>query len=91
MIFATHSREWHKLHDVAFSLTKINLGLKGQSSDILIMFFDIQYIDRTRPECEPLLLLKIFRGPHDFRSKNIFFTRFRRNPFGKIIFLGKVL
>ncbi len=28
MIFATHSREWHKLHHVAFSLTKINLGLK---------------------------------------------------------------
>jgi hypothetical protein len=51
----------------------------------------LTYIDRARPEYVPLLLLKLFRGPHDFRLKNIFFTRFRRNPFGKIIFFGKFL
>jgi hypothetical protein len=49
----------------------------------------LTYIDRARPEYEPLPILKFFRGPHDFRSKKIFFTRFRRKPFGKIIFFGK--
>ncbi len=33
-----------------------DFALKGQSSEILIPFFDIQYIDRPRPEYEPLLL-----------------------------------
>ncbi len=61
-------------------------ALKGQSSEILILF--LTYIDRARPEYEPLLILKFFRGPHDFRSKKIFFTQFRRNPFGKIKFFG---
>jgi hypothetical protein len=51
----------------------------------------LTYIDRARPEYESLLILKFFRGPLDFRSKKIFFTRFRRNPFGRIIFFGKVL
>jgi hypothetical protein len=51
----------------------------------------LTYIERARPEYEPLLLLKFFRGPHNFRSNNIFFTWFRRNPFGKIIFFGKFL
>jgi hypothetical protein len=51
----------------------------------------LTYIDRARPEYEPLLILKFFRGPHDFRSKNIFFMRFRRKPSGKIIFFGKFL
>jgi hypothetical protein len=39
--------------------------LKGQSSEILILF--LTYIDRARPEYEPLLILKFFRGPHGFR------------------------
>ncbi len=56
--------------------------LKRQSSEILIPFFDTS-------EEEPLLIKKIFRGPHDFRSKKLFFTRLRRIPFGKIIFFGK--
>ncbi len=47
------------------------------------------YIDRARPEYEPLLILTFFRGPHGFRWKKIFFTRFRKNSFGKIIFFGK--
>jgi hypothetical protein len=51
----------------------------------------LTYIDRARPEYEPLVIKKIFRGPHDFTSKKIFFTQFRRNPFGKIIFFGKFL
>jgi hypothetical protein len=33
----------------------------------------LTYIDRARPEYELLLILKFFRGPHDFRSKKIFF------------------
>jgi hypothetical protein len=28
-------------------------------------------IDRARLEYEPLVILKFFRGPHDFRSKKI--------------------
>ncbi len=43
------------------------MPLKGQSSGINFVFFT--YIDRARPEYEPLLILKFFRGPHDFRSK----------------------
>jgi hypothetical protein len=57
--------------------------LKGQSSEILI--------DRPWPEYEPLLIFQLFGGPHDLKSKKIFFTRFRRNPFGKIIFFRKFL
>jgi hypothetical protein len=51
----------------------------------------LTYIDRARPECEPLLILKFFRGPHDFRPKKIFFTWFKENLFGKIIFFGYFL
>jgi hypothetical protein len=65
--------------------------LKKQSSEILILFFYIYSIDRARPEYEPLLILKLFRGPHDLRSKTIFFTRLRRNRFQKIILFGKIL
>jgi hypothetical protein len=44
-------------------------------------------MDRLRPEYELLLILiKVFRDPHDLITKTTFFTRFRRNPFGKIIF-----
>jgi hypothetical protein len=63
--------------------------LKRQSSKILILFFDIYSIDRAMPEYKPLPILKFFRAPHDFRSKKIFFTRFRRNTFGKMKFFGK--
>jgi hypothetical protein len=41
--------------------------LKGQSSEILILF--LTYIDRPRPEYEPLLLLKFFRGPTIFDQR----------------------
>jgi hypothetical protein len=41
--------------------------LKGQSSEMLIPFYDIQYMDRARPDKEPFLVLTFFRGPHDFR------------------------
>jgi hypothetical protein len=37
--------------------------LKEQSSEILIPFFDILYIDRPRPEYEPLLILTISETP----------------------------
>ncbi len=43
-------------------------------------------MDRPRPKYGPLLVLKFFRGPHDLRSKKIFFKRLRRNRFRKIIF-----
>jgi hypothetical protein len=49
----------------------------------------LTYIDRPRPKYEPLLILKLFRNPHDFTTNMAFFTRLRRNPFGKIIFFGK--
>jgi hypothetical protein len=44
-------------------------------------------INRPRPEYEPFLILKLFRDFHDLIAKTTFFTQFRRNPFGKIIFL----
>jgi hypothetical protein len=59
-------------------------GFKGTVQRDFNFFFT--YIDRDRAEYEPLILLKFFRGPHDFGSKNIFLTRFRRNPFGKTIY-----
>jgi hypothetical protein len=35
--------------------------------DFNFVFWHTTYIDRARPEYEPLLLLKFFRGPHNFR------------------------
>jgi hypothetical protein len=49
----------------------------------------LTYIDRPRPEYEPLLILKFFGNSHDFTTNTAFFARLRRNPFGKIIFFGK--
>jgi hypothetical protein len=49
----------------------------------------LTYIDRPRPEYEPLLILKFFRNPHDFTTNTAFFARLRGNPFGKIIFFDK--
>jgi hypothetical protein len=63
-------------------------ALKGQSSVILIWF--VTYIDRPRPENEPLLILKIFRDPHKLITKTTLFTRFRRNHFGKIILIAEI-
>jgi hypothetical protein len=61
--------------------------LKEQSSEILILF--LTYRDRPRPKLEPLLVLKFFRGPHDFSFKKIFFTRKSRIPVQKILFFRK--
>jgi hypothetical protein len=46
----------------------------------------LTFMDRPRPKKGPLLVLKFFRGPHDFRSKKIFFTWLRRNCFRKIFY-----
>ncbi len=63
-------------------------GLKGTvQRDFNFIFFT--YIDRPRPEYEPLLIFKFFRNPHDFTTSTDFFARLRRNSFGKIIFFGK--
>jgi hypothetical protein len=43
-------------------------------------------IDRTRPEYEPLLILKFSREPHDLITETNFFTQFWRNTFGKPYF-----
>ncbi len=68
-----------------FAVTVLSSQFKGTvQRDINFVF--LTYIDSTRSEYEPLLILTFFRGPHDFRSKKIFFKRFRKNPFGKIIF-----
>ncbi len=72
------------------SVPSIKLCIKGTvQRDFNLVF--LTYIDRARPEYEPLLILKFFRGPHDFRSTKIFFTRLRRNRFRKIILFGKIL
>jgi hypothetical protein len=70
---------------------KINIKskLKGQSGEILISFF-FTYIDRHRPQYESLLILKFVSDPHDLITKMTFFTKFRRNPFGKIIFFPEI-
>ncbi len=61
------------------------LYLNEQSGEIIFLF--LTFIHRPEPEQELLLVLKFFRGTHDFRSKTAFFARLRRNPFGKIISL----
>jgi hypothetical protein len=68
-----------------FAVTVLSSQFKGTvQRDTNFVF--LTYIDSTRSEYEPLLILNLFRGPHDFRSKKNFFTLFRRNLFGKIIF-----
>jgi hypothetical protein len=42
------------------------MNIKGQSSEILILFFDIQ--DRPAHDYKPLWVLKYFNGPQDFTS-----------------------
>jgi hypothetical protein len=49
----------------AAKIVIINLIFEGQSSEILICF--LTYIDRPRPEYEPLLILTFFRGSYDLR------------------------
>jgi hypothetical protein len=44
-----------------------------------------------RSKYESLLILKIFRVPHDLLTKTTSFTQFGRNPFRKIIIIGKFL
>ncbi len=65
--------------------------LKGQSSEILIPFLDLQYMDRPAHEYKPLRVLKFFKGPKDFTSEMAFLVRLRRNYLGKIIFFGNFL
>ncbi len=45
--------------------------LKGQSSEILFLF--LTYIDKPQRECKPLLVLKLFKGLHNFQIKKDFF------------------
>ncbi len=63
--------------------------LKGQSSNILIPF--LTNMDRPRPDKELLLILTFFRGPHDFKTRKIFFTVFRRNPYRKMLIFRQFL
>ncbi len=55
--------------------------LKGQSSKILIQFFDIYGLNMYR------FRFKIFFSPHDLRSETAFFSHKRMNLFRKIVFL----
>ncbi len=50
--------------------------LKGQSSEILILFFT--YMDRH--EYEPLWVLMYFKDPKDFRSEVAFFAQLKDCP-----------
>ncbi len=59
--------------DVPLDNSLVITSLKGQSNEILILFFT--YINRPRPEYEPLLILKFFRSPHDFTTNTAFFSR----------------
>jgi hypothetical protein len=43
-------------------------------------------MDRTRPEYEPLLVLKFVKPLCDFNSKTTFLRRLWGNLFGKILF-----
>jgi hypothetical protein len=46
----------------------------------------LAYIDRPNPEYEPVLILKIFRNPHDFLTNMAFFPRFRGTLSEKLYF-----
>jgi hypothetical protein len=57
--------------------------LKGQSSQILNLSFDIHIWIAL-----DLLVKKNLRGSHDFRERTTFFLQLGTNTFGNIIFLG---
>ncbi len=62
--------------------------LKGQSSDILILF--LTYMDRPRHECKPLLILKLFKGLQNYHIKD-FFCAVKEIYFKKIFLNHKTI
>jgi hypothetical protein len=56
----------------------------GQSSEILILF--LTYMDMPRPEYEPLLIFKFFRGPNDLITETTFSGSSGETLSGKLYF-----